>query len=127
MYIPGQLGDGGGLPGGLWCGLLFVELILETGSRYTIALQHLPYSEKCLCERIFANFADRLPFAKILSANILLYNVALCLYIEGKVTHANVFRENSNFKNFAKIFFCKHFTLYGMHVHETNMHRTFAS
>ena len=77
----------------VWCGLLVVELILETGSRYAIVLQHLPYSEKCFHEKIFANFADRLPFVKILSANILLYNVALYLYIEGKVTHAIIFHE----------------------------------
>ena len=46
---------------------------------------------------------DRLPFAKILPTNILLYYVALCLYIEGEVTHANIFWKNVNFKTFSKI------------------------
>ena len=41
---------------------------------------------------------DRLSFANIFPANILL---SLCLYIECKVTQ--FFCENANFKNFAKI------------------------
>ena len=41
-------------------------------------------------EKTFANSVDRLPFVKIFPVHILLYYIALCLYIEGKVTHANV-------------------------------------
>ena len=61
---------------------------------------------------ILLNFTDILSFAKIFPANILLYYIALCLYIEGKVTQ-NFTRKNFNFKNFAQIFTRKDFSLYG--------------
>ena len=75
----------------------------------------IPYNGKILRKKNFSNFVDRLPFVKIFFATILLNCIALCLYIEGKVTHMNLFCKNSKFKTFAKIFSRENFPLYGIH------------
>ena len=62
---------------------------------------YIPYSRKFPREKIFTNFMDRLPFANIFPANILLYYIAYRL--RAKLRTQNFFHENANFKNFAKI------------------------
>ena len=43
---------------------------------------------------------DRLPFARIFPTNILLYYVALCLYIVGEIIHARFVSQKFKFYDF---------------------------
>lgn len=67
----------------------------KTAGNVSYVVQHahtlgvcVPYIAGNFCRRIFLRILQTLSFAKIFSANIMLYYIVLCLYIEDKITHA---------------------------------------
>ena len=70
--------SGGRLSGGLWCGLWFVELILETGIKYIMTHQHLcTWSKRALNIYIINVYTQNLHTLHLLESSHVLYTLHL--------------------------------------------------
>ena len=59
-------------------------------------LYYIPYSMNVSQEKIIVNFMDTLPFTKRFPANILLYYIALSLYVYRGQSYKQFFSHNNS-------------------------------